>query len=59
MLLVNYTLASGSIMVIVKYFLVVPKFIQSCIKDGVERYFFLLELERRLLMMNIGIINNG
>ena len=59
MLLVNYTLASDSIMVIVKYFLVVPKFIQSCIKDGVERYFFLLELERRLLMMNIGIINNG
>jgi len=29
------------------------------LKDGVERYFFLLELERRLLMMNSGIINNG
>jgi len=28
-------------------------------KDGVERYFFLLEFERRLLMMNSGIINNG
>jgi len=28
-------------------------------KDGVERYFFLLELERRLLKMNSGIINNG
>ena len=31
----------------------------SLIKDGVERYFFLLELERRLLKMNSGIINNG
>jgi len=29
-------------------------------KDGVERYFFLLELERRLLKIkNSGIINNG
>jgi len=34
-------------------------FSTASFKDGVERYFFLLEFERRLLKMNSGIINNG